>query len=97
MKKARKLSISTWLTGHVNWFDPYTNTGSITGDDGNLYHIQDFSKVEVKKLKKNSKVEFEFASTSVNPIIKTIRSANTHTRAQKTPLALKKIEKERSI
>ncbi len=74
MKQRQKKSESNWLLGKINWFDPVSERGSILGNDGNMYRIQDFSSVERnQRLRANIQVEFKLVQSSQNPIIESVR------------------------
>jgi cold shock CspA family protein len=71
----QKKSTSSWILGRVNWYDPESSKGSIIGDDGNWYRINEFSEIKTNTqntLKVNARVKFELALDSVHPIIKRI-------------------------
>lgn len=61
-----------WVNGTVNWYDPNTGRGSILGDDGSMYRIQDFSKIESGSVAPQSKVAFKLSLSSKNPIIESV-------------------------
>lgn len=92
MKKQKKSPDTAWALGHINWYDPDSGKGSIIGDDGVWYRIQEFSEIQSKKtknLKVHTRVEFALALDSINPIIKCVREAN------KTKSEIKKVMKAR--
>ena len=71
-----KSQSKVWSQGHVNWYDPESGKGSIIGDDGIWYRIHEFSEIQTGKsraLKEKARVEFELATDSIHPIIKSVR------------------------
>ena len=79
MNKQKKKPSIEWVSGHINWFDPDSGKGSIIGDDGIWYRIHEFSEIQTKKnklLKTKTRVEFQLAQDSVNPIIKSVRETD---------------------
>ncbi len=74
MKHSKKAPEQIWIQGKINWFDSETGRGSILGNDGNMYRIQDFSSIERRdKLKPNALVTFKLTVSSINPIIEAVR------------------------
>ena len=84
---AQKKSTKSWISGHINWYDPSSGKGSIIGDDGVWYRIHEFSEIrslKQKALKAKTRVEFILANDSIHPIIKCIRECDVRVAKSKT-------------
>ena len=97
--KQKKATVD-WNMGHINWYDPHSGKGSIIGDDGIWYRINEFSDIQINKhsaLREKSRVEFILAKDSVHPIIKSVRKVAESAKGPKRNEKPRQNQKTRSI